>query len=174
MRECFLLLCHLHPTRAATVARQRRDGRLLQKLPGQKQNTTRQLQQVSCFAVWRLPRCRFVSVWVGRTSPGTPSLQHLSVWRATNGSGAKRLAGWSRFGFIKPPERTFFTLTHTTQTMLLEKFCLSPFGISAHFKLLFGVLGCIDHTYSSGQRKLVAYNLFFSHFSFLLLLQCLY
>lgn len=35
--------------RTTAVPEQRRDGHVLQKLPGQKQSTTCKLQQVSCF-----------------------------------------------------------------------------------------------------------------------------
>lgn len=100
----FSALCHLRSPRSATVPRQRRDGCVLQKLPGYKQNTTRQLQQVSCFAVWHLPRYCFVIGWVGRSSSGSRSLLHLYVLENNKHQLPLRAhAGWSRFDCIKPP-----------------------------------------------------------------------
>lgn len=70
------MLFHLHSSRAATVTGQRRDGCVLQKLPGQKPNTTRQLQQVSCMQ-------QSVGGW-GCTSSGSRSVHHLYDCRKTN------------------------------------------------------------------------------------------
>lgn len=93
-----LALCHLRSPRAATLPRQWRDGRVLQKLPGQKQDTTRQLQQVSCFAACRLPRstrlCRWVGGSVGHTSPGSPSCFCTFMSRQQQASAASESRRW--------------------------------------------------------------------------------
>lgn len=75
------LCCACYPIRTKAVSEQWRHGNVLQKLPGQKQNKTCKLQQVSCLAVgyvlWDLP---LWELWV---------LMHLCI--ETNMSGFNEL-----------------------------------------------------------------------------------